>query len=115
MNYSKDGITVAPCIDTSHPKKGGRFPVKIRVTYKRARQYYPTGKALRPEEWESMPTSKDRNMVSVRKDIENSYNVVRDTVEELAGLGTFSPFPRWRARRAATARQSSIGAARICW
>lgn len=29
-------------------------------------------------------------MVSVRKDIENSYNVVRNTVEELANLGTFS-------------------------
>lgn len=90
MNYSKDGITVAPCIDTSHPKKDGRFPVKIRVTYKRTRQYYPTGKAFLPEEWESMLTSKARNMVSVRKDIENSYNVVRNTVEELANLGTFS-------------------------
>ena len=35
MNYSKDGITVAPMLDVSHPKKSGRCPVKIRVTYKR--------------------------------------------------------------------------------
>lgn len=90
MNYSKDGITVAPFIDTSHPKKGGRYPVKIRVTYKRARQYYPTGKALTPEEWDAMPASKSRSIVAMRKDIENSYNVVRDTVEELANLGSFS-------------------------
>lgn len=90
MNYSKDGITVAPFIDTSHPKKGGKYPVKIRVTYKRARQYYPTGKALTPEEWDAMPVSKSRSIVAVRKDIENSYNVVRNTVEELANLGSFS-------------------------
>ena len=68
MNYSKDGITVAPFIDTSHPKKGGKYPVKIRVTYKRARQYYPTGKALTPEEWDAMPVSKSRSIVAVRKD-----------------------------------------------
>ena len=43
MNYSKDGITVAPIIDTSHPKKNGKCPVKIRVTYRRDRRYYPTG------------------------------------------------------------------------
>ena len=46
MNYSKDGITVAPIIDTSHPKKNGKCPVKIRVTYRRDRRYNPTGKDL---------------------------------------------------------------------
>ena len=90
MNYAKDGITVAPFIDLCHPKKDGRYPVKIRVTYKRARQYYPTGKALTAEEWAVLSSSKARNIIAVRKDIENSYNVVRDTVEELANLGSFS-------------------------
>ena len=52
MNYSKDGITVAPIIDTSHPKKNGKCPVKIRVTYRRDRRYYPTGKDLTLDEWE---------------------------------------------------------------
>ena len=52
MNYSKDGITVAPMLDVSHPKKSGKCPVKIRVTYKykRTRWYYPTGKDLTLEE-----------------------------------------------------------------
>ena len=50
MNYSKDGITVAPIIDTSHPKKNGKCPVKIRVTYRRDRRYYPTGKDLTLDE-----------------------------------------------------------------
>lgn len=90
MEYSKDGITVATCIDTSHPKQNGTYPVKVRVTYKRARQYYPTGKSLSAEDWEAMPVSKARSLIAVRKDIENSYNVVRDTVEELANFGSFS-------------------------
>ena len=90
MNYAKDGITVAPCIDTSHPKKDGRFPVKIRVTYKRVRQYYPTGKALTSDEWSALLSSKARNIIAIRKDIENSYNIVRDTVEDLANYGGFS-------------------------
>nr|DAT88128.1 MAG TPA: Arm DNA-binding domain protein [Caudoviricetes sp.] len=84
MNYSKDGITVSPMLDTAHPKKSGKYPVKIRVTYKRARWYYSTGKDLTPEEWEVMPTTKARAVVSVRKDIESSYQIVRSAVEELA-------------------------------
>ena len=46
FQYSKDGITVAVIIDTSHPKREGKYPVRIRVTYLRQRKYYPTGKDL---------------------------------------------------------------------
>ena len=70
MNYSKDGITVAPIIDTSHPKKNGKCPVKIRVTYRRDRRYYPTGKDLTLDEWEGLTTTKVRALVAVRKDID---------------------------------------------
>lgn len=90
FNYSKDGVTVSLMLDTSHPKKDGTFPVRVRVGYRRMRQYYPTGKALTAEEWEVLPTTKIRAIVATRKDIENSYAFVRDTVEELANLGTFS-------------------------
>ena len=37
MNYSKDGVTVAAMFDTAHPKKSGKCPVKIRVTYNRGK------------------------------------------------------------------------------
>ena len=67
MNYSKDGITVAPMLDTTHPKKSGRCPVKIRVTYNRVRYYYPTGKDLTPEEWETRSGSQGH-----RKQLPNS-------------------------------------------
>lgn len=87
MNYSKDGVTVAAMFDTAHPKKSGKCPVKIRVTYNRVRNYYPTGKDLSPEEWEILPTTKVRALVAIRKDIESSYQIVRTAVEELAGAG----------------------------
>lgn len=90
LHYSKDGITVAPMLDTTHPKKSGRCPVKIRVTYNRVRHYYPTGKDLTPEEWEMLPTTKVRTLVAVRKDIESSYQIVRAAVEELATSGAFT-------------------------
>lgn len=90
FSYSKDGITVAAMIDTAHPKKSGRYPVKIRVTYNRDRRYYPTGKDMTPEEWEASPTTKARTLAAVRKDIESSYQIVRSAVEELATSGAFS-------------------------
>ena len=90
MNYSKDGVTVAAVIDTSHPKKNGLFPVRIRVTYRRRLCYYTTGKDLTAEEWEMLPTTKVRALVDIRKDIESSYQIVRAAVEELAGAGGVS-------------------------
>ncbi len=90
MHYSKDGITVAPIIDTSHPKKNGLYPVRIRVTFARARRYYPTGKDMTLEDWEKLEVSKSRTLGAIRKDIENSYQIVRSAVEELAATGGFS-------------------------
>ena len=37
-----------------------------------------------------MPTTRARAVVSVRKDIESSYQIVRSAVEELAASGGFS-------------------------
>ena len=90
MEYSKDGITVAVILDKTHPKKNGLFPVRIRVTYRRNRQYYPTGKDMTPEEWERMPTTKGRELKAIRESITNSFDIIRTTVEELATAGGFS-------------------------
>ena len=90
FQYSKDGITVAVIIDTSHPKRDGKYPVRIRVTHLRQRKYYPTGKDLTADQWDALPTTKNRELSAVRKDIENSYNIIRSAVEELASNGDFS-------------------------
>ncbi|WP_297448660.1 site-specific integrase [uncultured Alistipes sp.] len=90
MFYSKDGISVAPVIDSSHPKQNGLYPIKIRVTYRRKRKYYPTSKSLTIEQWNNINSAKSHALIAVRKDIENSYNIVRSVVEDLASTGYFS-------------------------
>ena len=48
--YSRDGVTVAAMIDTRTANAEGKYPAKIRVNYKRSRQYYSTGKSFSREE-----------------------------------------------------------------
>lgn len=90
MQYSKDGITVVAVLDTRHPKKNGFCPVRIRVTYQRQRQYYPTGKDMTPEDWDELLAARSRNVVALRESIANSFDIVRKNVEALAAGGSFS-------------------------
>ena len=90
LQYSKDGTSVSAMLDTRRTKSDGKCPVKIRVTHRRTRWYYPTGKDLTPEEWSALSTTKARAMVSIRKDIESSYQIVRSAVEELTTAGAFT-------------------------
>ena len=90
FSYSKDGITIATMLDERKANKKGTFPVKIRVTYKRVRKYYPTGKDLMSDEWKALPTSKSRALKETRESIENSFSLVRLNVEALAEKGGFS-------------------------
>ena len=77
-------------LDTGHPRDGGRFSVRVRVTYRRNRKYYPTGKALTPEEWNALPTTRSRALLDVRADIENSYSIVLAAAKAIAYTGNFS-------------------------
>lgn len=88
--YSKDGVTVTVIQDPRRPLSNGLFPIKVRVTYQRERTYYPTGKSLSIKDWENLTKSRQSNVVSIRKDIENSFELVRVAVEELTYRGSFS-------------------------
>lgn len=90
FSYSKDGITIATMLDDRKANKKGSFPVKIRVTYKRIRKYYSTGKDLTLEEWKVLPTGKSRTLKETRESIENSFSLVRLNVETIAEKGGFS-------------------------
>lgn len=90
FSYSKDGITIATMLDDRKANKKGNFPVKIRVTYKRIRKYYSTGKDLTLEEWKVLPTGKSRVLKETRESIENSFSLVRLNVETIAEKGGFS-------------------------
>ena len=90
FSFSKDGITIAAMLDDRKANKEGKFPVKIRVTYKRSRKYYSTGKNLELNEWNLLSSSKSRVLREVRESIENSFSLVRSNVEAIAEKGGFS-------------------------
>ena len=90
MEYSKDGITVAVVLDKTHPKKNVIYQVRIRVTYRLQRQYYLTGKDLTLEQWERIPLTRNRDLKAIRESIANSFDIVRQNVDELAAIAGFS-------------------------
>lgn len=90
FSYSKDGITIASIIDKRKINQQGSYPIKIRVTYKRVRHHYLTGKNLKIEEWDILPVSKTRALKEIRESIENSFSLVKMNVEALAEKGGFS-------------------------
>lgn len=90
FNYSHNGITISSILDTRRGTKDDKFPVKIRVTFKRDRKYYSTGKFLSVEEWEKLPITKSRNYSEVKNDIQISYDKVKDIIQSLEAEDDFS-------------------------
>lgn len=90
FTYSKDGITVSAFFDDRKETLRGTYPIKVRVTFKRDRKYYSTGKNLSREEWEKLPATKTRALIEVRENIENSFSLVKAAVVDLAEKGDFS-------------------------
>lgn len=89
-NYSKDGITVSSILDDRKENKNGSYPVKIRVTFKRVRKYYSTGKMLSVDDWRRLANTRSHELGEIRKDIENSFSLVKANVIALAEKGEFT-------------------------
>lgn len=88
--YSKDGVTVATFLDTRRALATGEYPVRIRVTYRRTRSYYQTGKSMSIDDWENINIARSHLLLSIRKDIENTFGLIRNAVEDLTSKGCFS-------------------------
>ena len=90
FNYSINGITVASILDTRRETAKGKYPIKIRVTAKRERKYYSTGKTITEDEWKFLPTSKSKKSIELKNDIQSSHSKVKDVVQSLESEGRFS-------------------------
>ncbi|KAA6309017.1 hypothetical protein EZS27_039416, partial [termite gut metagenome] len=88
--YVLNGITIAPILDNRREIKSGSYPVKIRVTYKRDRKYYSTGKSLSVSEWEKLEKTKSVELLCIKKDLQISFEKIRDVVQSLESEGKFS-------------------------
>lgn len=90
FKYTKDGISVLTVLDSRRAKADGNYPVKVQVCYNRSQKYYPTGKNLSTEDWDRLPTTKNKSLINIRESIENTFDIVKTTVDELASDAEFS-------------------------
>jgi integrase len=90
FNYSNDGITVSSIIDERRQLNDGSCPVKVRVTYKRERKYYATGKSLSLSDWEKMSDTKSKKLIGIRTDIQYVFDKVKQGVIALVREDKFS-------------------------
>lgn len=79
-NYNLNGITVTTFLDNRRQNISGKYPIKIRVTCKRKRKYYATGKELELDAWEKLPKAKNSAMIELRDDLQLSFEKVKDAV-----------------------------------
>jgi len=90
FSYANNGITISSILDQRREMNGGTYPVKIRVTFKRERKYYSTGKNLSTEDWEKLSDTKSKKQISVRTDIQFSFDKVKNAVIQLERDDNFS-------------------------
>ncbi|MDR2774035.1 MAG: site-specific integrase, partial [Tannerella sp.] len=90
FNYSNNGITVASIMDDRRATIEGVYPIKIRVTYNRIRKYYSTGKTLSKDDWNKLSETKSKKMLAIRCDIQNSFDKIKEIVQQLEYENDFS-------------------------
>jgi integrase/recombinase XerD len=83
-------IYICSMLDKRRANPDGDFPVKIRVTYKRDRIYFVTGKYMSEKEWEALPYSKGQVKQTLKKDIQAIFDNVKNEVIKLNADGSFS-------------------------
>ena len=87
--YSKDGVSVLTVLDKRKQKMNGLFPVKVQVIHNRKQKYYSTGQEVSIRDWEVLPYTKSRHLSEIRRNIENSFSLIRQQVEFLSFQGEF--------------------------
>jgi integrase len=90
FNGAHGGVTVSVVCDNRRKTDDGKYPIKVRVTYKRDQQYYKTGKKLTFDEWNELPNTKKSVLVSIKKELQAAFNIIDNIVMEMNNEGNFS-------------------------
>lgn len=88
--YAKDGVSALTVLDVRRSKISGLYPVKIQVVYLRKQKYYSTGKELSRGNWEALSNTKSKSLLEIRKDIQSSFEIVKEAIRDLCSEGGFS-------------------------
>ena len=87
--YSKDGVSVLTVLDKRKQKKNGLFPIKVQVIYNRKQKYYSTGQEASVTDWEKLPYARNHRLSGIRRNVENSFSLIKQQVEILSFQGEF--------------------------
>jgi site-specific recombinase XerD len=97
--------TVTLYLDSRRQKNDGTYPVKLRVTFRRKQQYYPTGIDLTDTQWERVGKPKPRE--DFIRDTKRLLEAYSDRAERIIReMATFS-FEEFETRYAGTAKAAS--------
>jgi hypothetical protein len=101
--YTKEGLNIYFMREERYKLANiEKAPIKICISYKRKRTYFPTGIRLTVDEWKSIDTGKSRKLIERRNNLENTFSKVKNCAHKLMEEGKFS-FDNFRARMDNTA------------
>jgi integrase/recombinase XerD len=86
--------TISTILDTRRIKKTSKYPVKLRVTFERATEYYQTIFDLHKDDWDKLAASRISNeLQSVRDKLKEIERTAENAIEKLDPF-TFSEFDK---------------------
>jgi integrase len=101
--YTKEGLNIYFVREERYKLANTeKASIKICVSYKRKRAYYPTGVRLTVDEWKSIDISKSRKLIEHRNNLENTFSKVKHFARKLMEEGKFS-FDNLKVRMDGTA------------
>lgn len=104
--FSLSGVTLSVFFDTRRPKEDLTFPVKYRVTYLRKRVYYASGIDLTADQWNTLWSSKKRELREARELIQIGFDKIKEHIKDLVRDEGFSVVGL--AKRLHSGRSNSI-------
>ena len=88
-NFSFEGITASVILDKRRHKQNLLYPIKYRITYLQKQVYYPC-MDLTVEDWESLPTTRKKELLKTRSAIQTGFKKITEIIVELVNNNGFT-------------------------
>ncbi len=89
-NSHRKGISIKAVLDKRRVRKSELYPIRIRVTYRRVQKYYVTNLELSVEDWEKLSKTKLTDLVLLREEVRENFNLISNIIDELSDKQEFS-------------------------
>lgn len=84
------GVSVTSVLDRRRANSNGTYPVRVVVNFQKEKKYYTTGKACSEETWERLPTTKTKELIDLRGEIQIVFDLIKEHVLDLLADNDFS-------------------------